>query len=108
MDGFTYRGTSDGLRRRFEELRRLDVREFPNAAYDLLRTILECSIKDYFVTKGQPLPPGKMLGFCIDQLAADFQGDQRMTYADQRHQPQGKDVCESVLRYGNSTQLQQP
>ena len=78
-DGFTYRGTSDGLRRRFEELRRLDVREFPNAAYDLLRTVLECAIKDYYVSKGQPLPTGKMLGYCIDQLARDFQSDQRMT-----------------------------
>jgi hypothetical protein len=78
-DGFTYRGTSDGLRRRFEELRRLDVREFPNAAYDLLRTVLECAIKDYYVNKGQPLPPNKMLSYCIDQLARDFQSNQRMT-----------------------------
>jgi hypothetical protein len=57
----------------------LDVREFPNAAYDLLRTVLECAIKDYYVSKGQPLPTGKMLGYCIDQLARDFQSDQRMT-----------------------------
>ena len=78
-DGFTYRGTSDGLRRRFEELRRLDVREFPNAAYDLLRTVLECAIKDHYASNGQPLPTGKMLGYCINQLARDFQSDQRMT-----------------------------
>jgi len=79
MDGFTYQGTSDGLRRRFEELRGLDVHVFPNAAYDLLRTILECSIKDYFAAKGQRLRPGQTLGRCIEQLAREFQGDQRMT-----------------------------
>jgi hypothetical protein len=79
MDGFTYRGNSDGLRRRFEELRRLDVREFPNAAYDLLRTVLECSIKDYFATKGQPMRRGQTLGPCIEQLAREFQSDVRMT-----------------------------
>jgi hypothetical protein len=78
-DGFTYRGTSDGMRRRFEELRRLDVQQFPNAAYDLLRTVLECAIKDYYASKGQRLPPGKTLGYCIEQLARDFQGSQRMT-----------------------------
>ena len=67
------------LRRRFEELRGLDVRSFPNAAYDLLRTVLECAIKDYYASKGRRLPPGRTLGYCIEQLARDFQGDQRMT-----------------------------
>lgn len=78
MDGFEYQGPSAGLRRRFEELRRMDVRDFPNAAHDLLRTVLECAIKDYFAAKGQPLT-GKMLSFCIDALARVYQGDRRMT-----------------------------
>jgi hypothetical protein len=78
MDGFEYQGPSAGLRRRFEELRRLDVRDFPNAAHDLLRTVLECAIKDYFAARWQPLT-GKMLGFCIDELARAYHGDRRMT-----------------------------
>jgi hypothetical protein len=78
MEGFEYQGSSAGLRRRFEELRRLDVRDFPNAAHDLLRTVLECAIKDYFAAKGQTLT-GKMLGFCIDELARAYQRDRRMT-----------------------------
>jgi hypothetical protein len=79
MDGFVYQGSSAGLRRRFEELRRLDVREFPNAAHDLLRTLLECAIKVHFAAKGQPLPTDSMLRYCVAELAGAYQSDQRMT-----------------------------
>lgn len=79
MDGFRYKGSSDGLRRRFEELQRLDVRDFPNATHDLLRTILECSIKDYFKAEGRPLQATAMLGQCIEALARAYQNDRRMT-----------------------------
>jgi hypothetical protein len=78
MDGFEYKGTSAGMRRRFEELSRIDLRDFPNAAYDLLRTALECAIKDHFAAKGQRLT-GKMLNACLQELAQAYQGDQRMT-----------------------------
>jgi hypothetical protein len=78
MDGFVYQGTSPGMRRRLEELRSLDVKEFPNAAHDLLRTVLECAIKDHFAAKCQPLT-GKMLSACIEKLARAYQGDRRMT-----------------------------
>lgn len=79
MNGFSYQGTSDGMRRRFEELSRLDVRSFPNAAYDLLRTLLECSIKEYFIAKGQPLAAGTTIGGCVSALAPEFQRDRRLT-----------------------------
>jgi hypothetical protein len=79
MDGFEYKGSSGGLRRRFEELQRLDVRDFPNATHDLLRTILECSIKDYFKATGQPLQANVMLGHCVTALARAFQGNRSMT-----------------------------
>lgn len=79
MDGFDYKGSSAGLRRRFEELGRLDVRDFPNAAHDLLRTVLECAIKDYFTLKNQPLPVSAMLGQSIAELARDYENDRRMT-----------------------------
>jgi len=79
MDGFEYKGTSAGLRRRFEELRRLDLRDFPNAAHDLLRTVLECAIKDHFAAKGRPLPSKSTLGGCVEDLAQDYQANPRMT-----------------------------
>lgn len=79
MDGFEYGGTSAGMRRRFEELRRLDVRDYPNAAHDLLRTVLECAIKDYFRAKGQPLQAKQTIGPCIEALAKEFQKHPRMT-----------------------------
>ena len=78
MEGFEYKGTSAGMRRRFEELSRIDVRDFPNAAYDLLRTVLECAIKDHFAAKGQRLT-GKMLNACLQELTQAYRGDQRMT-----------------------------
>ncbi|MFG3697061.1 hypothetical protein ACGF5C_03950 [Micromonospora sp. NPDC047620] len=79
MEGFEYKGSSSGLRRRFEELQRLDVRDFPNAAHDLLRTVLECSIKDHFATVRQMRLTGKQLGACMTELASAYQNDQRMT-----------------------------
>lgn len=82
MDGFTYSGSSDGLRRRIEELKRLDVQTFPNAAFDLLRTVLECSIKVYFRAKGQPLSGNNVqLKQCVDALAREYQSqnNRRMT-----------------------------
>lgn len=89
MDGFIYKGSSSGLQRRFEELRSLNVKVYPNAAHDLLRTVLECSIKDYFAVKAKqsatPAVPAqtpkkvKMLNDCIEDLARAYQSDQRMT-----------------------------
>ncbi|MFC6018423.1 hypothetical protein ACFP2T_19705 [Plantactinospora solaniradicis] len=79
MEGFEYKGSSSGLRRRFEELKRLDVRDFPNGAYDLLRTVLECSIKDHFVSVRNKRLTGKQIGACIIELVAAYQQDQRMT-----------------------------
>jgi len=78
MDGFVYNGSSDGLRRRIEELQRLDVHAFPNAAFDLLRTILECSIKAYFREKGQPLAGNNVqLKQCVDALAQEYQSQNK-------------------------------
>ncbi|MCA1282186.1 hypothetical protein [Saccharopolyspora sp. 7B] len=80
MDGFEYKGSSAGMRRRFEELKQLNVQGFPNAAYDLLRTILECSIKEYFAAQGrQDLLAGSQIGHCVNELAKEFQSNQRMT-----------------------------
>lgn len=79
LEGFEYGGSSGGMRRRFEELRRIDVRDFPNAAHDLLRTVLECSIKEYFQDKGAPLPAKTTLGGCVENLARDRAQDLKLT-----------------------------
>lgn len=81
FEGLDYLEGSAGIRRRLEELKRIDVRDFPNAAHDVLRSVLECAIKDYFRKKNEPLSPGKTLGPCVEALARDFQGNQRMTTA---------------------------
>jgi hypothetical protein len=78
MEGFEYAGASAGMRRRFEELGRIDVRDFPNAALDLLRTVLECSIKDYFRAQGTPLAPKKTIGTCVDELATAYANNAKM------------------------------
>ena len=79
MDGFAYTGTSPAMRRRFEELRRIDVRDFANATHDLLRTVLECSIKEYMRVQGNPIKPNSTIGYCVEELAKAFAKDRRMT-----------------------------
>lgn len=80
FSGFAYTGVHPGLRRRFEELKTINVRDFPNAAYDLLRTVLECSIKEYFAVQGlTTLQANAMLQASITALAGHFQSDRSMT-----------------------------
>lgn len=80
FSGFSYSGIHSGLRRRYEELQRINVRDFPNAAYDLLRTVLECSIKEYFAVNNLTLQANATLGPSVTALAAHFRGnDRRMT-----------------------------
>lgn len=78
FSGFSYAGSSGGMRRRFEELSTLDIKTYPNAAYDLLRTVLECSIKEYLRVQGEPLAPAKTLGPAVDALATKFSKNPKM------------------------------
>ena len=85
MEGFEYQGSSAGLRRRFEELKRLDVRDFPNAAHDLLRTVLECAIKDHFASSATAVA-GQQDARPVRRRACSRWGtrsDRRMTNLDQ-------------------------
>ena len=76
MNGFAYEGPSPGMRRRFEELRRLDVASFPNAAYDLLRTVLECSGKVYLRAHAPArLQQGATLNNVLTGLKQEFASD---------------------------------
>ncbi|KAB7755182.1 hypothetical protein [Mycolicibacterium mucogenicum] len=79
FSGFVYKGSRSGLRRRIEELRTINVKDFPNAAYDLMRTILECAIKEYFNAQGKPLDGKLTLGPSVTQLASEFKSDKSMT-----------------------------
>lgn len=79
MNGFRYAGQSSGMRRRFEELRSLDVETYPNAAYDLLRTVFECSIKEYLRGKGTEVQERLTLGPTVNLLANEFRNNERMT-----------------------------
>lgn len=79
MAGFAYNGASSGMRRRFEELKEIDVVKFPNATYDLLRTILECAGKEYLRAKTtRQLPPGSTLRTVLAELKKEFTGDKRV------------------------------
>lgn len=74
FSGVDYSTATAGLQRRYEELSRLDLDWFPNAAYDLMRTVLECTIKDYFTHQPtSPLSPGAMLSECVRSLITHFQ-----------------------------------
>ncbi|MFA5047873.1 MAG: ParB/Srx family N-terminal domain-containing protein [Patescibacteria group bacterium] len=50
---------SPGVRRMLIELQGIDHHKFPNAAHDLLRSFLECSLKVYFDQSGNKLKPAK-------------------------------------------------
>lgn len=79
MNGFAYQGPSAGMRRRFEELRQLDVDAFPNAAYDLLRTILECSGKLYLRANAPArLRQGATLKDVLSALKQEFASEARI------------------------------
>lgn len=81
MLGMDYAGQSAGIRRRFEELRQISVRNLPNSAYYLLRSLLECSIKHHFRLRNEPLPAGATLTAAVTHAAKHFAAlkDHRMT-----------------------------
>jgi hypothetical protein len=80
MTGFVYRGPSAGMRRRVEELAQIDISNYANAAYDLLRTVLECSGKVYLRTNApaRPLRTGATLKDVLSTLKQEFASDARI------------------------------
>jgi len=66
--------TGAGIRVRWDELRAINVRALPNATFDVIRTFIECSIKEYFSEAGDPvLHPSRgnnpvQLKHCLDHL----------------------------------------
>lgn len=45
--------SSTSLRLLYDELMWINIRDYPNAAHELLRTLLECSLIDYFKSNGE-------------------------------------------------------
>jgi hypothetical protein len=72
FDGFDYATLPHGLKQRYVELRKMDVQDLPNASFDVLRTVLECSIRVYCDAIGQPVPTGSQLGACLSHLGKQF------------------------------------
>jgi hypothetical protein len=66
--------TGAGIRVRWDELRVINVRTLPNATFDVVRTFIECAIKEYFSEAGDPVshPAGGnnpvQLKHCLDHL----------------------------------------
>jgi hypothetical protein len=83
FNGLPLRLPSPGLRARYDELRRLEVNTFPNAAVDTIRTFLEVSLKVYFLEAGTPVtsPKGPVqLSHCLLQAATHFKSNQAATH----------------------------
>lgn len=78
LAGIDYKATVPGLRRRFEELAEIDVTRFPNAAGDHLRSVLECTIKQYFRDLKDPVKPGSTLTESIAKARGHFAKDKHM------------------------------
>jgi hypothetical protein len=54
------------------ELQDIDYRRFPNAAHDLLRSFLECSLKAYFDENGKAVKPTRGPYVYLDQVLNEF------------------------------------
>jgi hypothetical protein len=78
LAGIDYSATSWGLRRRFEELAEIDVTKFPNAAGDHLRSVLECTIKQYFRDLKDPLEAGSTLKESLAKARVHFAKNKHM------------------------------
>lgn len=52
-----------GVERRLAELQKMPYRNYPNAAHDLLRSLLECSLKAYCAQEGIVLTPKQPGGY---------------------------------------------
>ena len=69
---FPYELKSAGVRRMLVELQDIDYRKFPNAAHDLLRSFLECSLKAYFDENGKAVKPARGPYVYLDQVLNEF------------------------------------
>lgn len=73
--------TGAGIRIRWDELRAINVRALPNATFDVIRTFIECAIKEYFSEAGDPVlhPAGGknpvQLKHCLDHLGSRIGAD---------------------------------
>lgn len=81
VSGMTLGLTGAGIRIRWDELRDINVRALPNATFDVVRTFIECAIKEYFSEAGDPVlhPAGGknpvQLKHCLDHLDSRLGAD---------------------------------
>ncbi|MBI5151322.1 MAG: hypothetical protein HZA34_01980 [Candidatus Pacebacteria bacterium] len=48
-----YQLTNTSLKKMYDELKNIEVSDFPNATHDLLRSFLECALVEYLTTSGE-------------------------------------------------------
>ncbi|MGO4783813.1 hypothetical protein [Cryobacterium sp. W22_MBD10_FK3] len=79
--GLEYSLESAPLRLRFDELRLIDVHDFPNATMDMIRTFLECTLKQYFRESSNDLPNSHQaqLSHCLTHAGDHFADDSRLS-----------------------------
>jgi hypothetical protein len=68
--GIDFGLNSPALERRYLELKAINCVVYPNATLDLLRTVLECSLKQYLLEANDPIP-SKPRGFVMFSDALD-------------------------------------
>lgn len=73
-DGLVCNLQSPGVVRMLEEIRAINYVKFPNATADLLRSLLECSLKVYYIARNETIPHKGRFTFLSDALAK-FQAD---------------------------------
>lgn len=67
---------SKGVQRMYVELKTINYRKYPNASLDLLRSLLECSLKAYFELKGVVISPRRAGGYVyLEDVLDAFRND---------------------------------
>jgi len=72
---------SQGMRTRWEELQRINVRRLPNATVDVIRTFVECAIKHYFEAANDPVTSERgpvQLRHCLQHAKERFSHNPRV------------------------------
>jgi hypothetical protein len=79
--GLDYQLHSPGLKRRLEELQTISLNTYPNAAMDMIRTFLECSLKQYFRQSTNSIVTSKNVALtdCLNHASKHFASDNRLT-----------------------------
>jgi hypothetical protein len=90
---------SPGVRRMLIELQNIDHHKFPNAAHDLLRSFLECALKEYFYQRGNEVKPAQGKNYVyLDTVLKEFKKEMDAIKNTELSQVTQKIITDTTMR----------